>query len=109
MIRVSQFGGIKMSVNIPITLTEADIHSFGHTKYQNNGETRNILYPEDGTTFVLGGSARLEMIILRSLLTGLGYKMSRGEDFEWVPSDAKSGGKCDVIYYTDYPWSIYMK
>lgn len=55
-----------------------------------------------GTSFILhSGNWKTSYIILRSIMTSLGYKCSEGEDFYW------EHGNCDVIVETNYPYERY--
>jgi hypothetical protein len=89
---------------IPLILTESDLMHLGGTISQNHDSGEEKGYPSEGTCFILSSEVcNVEAILLRSIMTSLGYRVSEGEDFYWNTCD-----RCDLIVYTSYPWSRYL-
>lgn len=86
------------TTQFPVTVTESDLKQIGNTTCQNHFDGNN--YPSDGTCFIL--SNYTEYFFLRSIITSLGFKLSKGEDF--YRGDDR---QCDIIVYTTYPFSRY--
>ena len=96
--------------SIPITLIENDLKRLGHTAQENFWYDKDDMSESDrrifkgGTSFFFGDNFHVEYIMLRSILTHLGYRFTEGEDFFWN----EDMSKCDTLVKTTYPWEKFM-
>ena len=96
--------------SISITLTENDLKRLGSKVEENfwydnddmSESDRRIF--EGGTCFLLGDTSNIEYIMLRSILTHLGYRLTEGEDFFIY-----NFNKCCMLVKTTYPWKKYRE
>lgn len=80
-------------------LEAKDLRAFGNSTGSNHDGT-------PGTTFILNGATcQLELLLLRKLIVGLGYKINKEEDFYWTEKDEL----CDLLVETTFPWADYQK
>jgi len=88
---------IKQEDIIPLTLRVSDLKSIGHTTYQG----------KQGTNFVCSlDLANIEEIILRNIITHVGYEVDNGTD-RFSKEDLEFPD--EIEFATTLPWDEYQR
>lgn len=81
-----------------VMLEAKDLRVFGGTISGNLDKT-------EGTTFILhGDTCRFELLFLKKLIVGLGFEVTKEEDFCWGGDD----DRCDLLVQTTFPWAQFQ-
>ena len=94
-----RFGATNFLCIMELDLRKSDIHGFGHTAFQEDG---NLVVAYD----VNDDSYHVNMILLRSVLKLFGEEYRIVKTEEWLEDDDFSKG--DIWVYTNLPWAVFM-
>lgn len=84
------------------SFTENHLKYVGHTTFETCWGNYDLKEVCIGTTFVIKKSNFWEVLILRAIMTGLGFEVSVEQK-----ADADDTGSENVLYHTNFPYDNY--